>query len=57
MTTYDIPPDEWMRILRDIVGDLSAETLIGIPGLYEVLNEQFNNDIIDQWVEEQGDGE
>ncbi|MDH3604054.1 MAG: hypothetical protein OEU26_30980 [Candidatus Tectomicrobia bacterium] len=54
--TYDIANDDWDRMLGEIIGDLSAATLMQIPGVYEILSEHFNNEIIDQWQQEQEEG-
>jgi len=41
------------RILCEIIGDLSAASIIQIPGVYEEVAEYFNNEILDQWWMEQ----
>ena len=41
------------RILSTIVGKQSAQQLIAIPGIYEVVSEHFNNDILNEWGKEQ----
>jgi hypothetical protein len=35
------------NILVDILNESSASTLLSIPGIYEILSEYFNNDILD----------
>jgi len=52
MPKRKITDEEFDRILCGIIGDLSAETIIGIPGIYEVLAEHFNNEVLEQWKEE-----
>ena len=48
--------EDFDRILIDLVNDTSSETLITIPGIYELLAEYFNNDVLDAWDHEQGRG-
>lgn len=45
--------EEFNRILQECVID-NAETLLGIPGAYEVLSEHFNNDVLQTWSDENG---
>ena len=51
---HAIPHDDWDRILGEIIGDLSAASLMQVPGMYEVLSEHFGPAITEQWQEEQG---
>lgn len=54
MEEYDkMTQEDFDRILISIVGDVPASSLIGIPGIYEVLAEHFNNEVLDTWEEEQ----
>lgn len=47
--------DEFRDILADVVVDTEAATLLDIPGIYEVLSEHFNNDVLDKWAEDNPD--
>lgn len=47
----DIPHDDWVRILTEIMDD--SEDLLAIPGVYELVSEHYNNDIIACWQREQ----
>jgi hypothetical protein len=40
------------RILCDIIGDLSALTIVDIPGIFEILDSHFSTAIEEQWREE-----
>ena len=45
-TTFD-------RILIEILRDTTAEQLLTIPGIYEIVREEYNNDILSWWEREQ----
>ena len=54
MGEYDeMTQEDFDRILVSIVGDVPASSLIGIPGIYEILSEHFNNEVLETWEEEQ----
>lgn len=40
------------RILHSIVTEAGAHTLISIPGIYEVLSEHYNNQVLEEWEAE-----
>lgn len=48
----DLSTEDFDRILVDILCGMSAEQIIAIPGVYEVLSEYLNNEVLDQWREE-----
>jgi len=43
----DITPEEWIVAESELLQDLTASTILGIPGVAELVVEEFNNDIID----------
>lgn len=44
--------DEFDEILLEIVReDLSSEIVTSVPGVYELVREHFNNDVLDRWAE------
>jgi len=43
------------RLLLLEVENTSAQELLTIPGIYEVLSEHFNNAVLSSWDEEQED--
>ena len=49
----EMDTNDFDRILVSIVGDVPASSLIGIPGIYEILSEHYNNEVLDTWEEEQ----
>lgn len=53
MTTYDIPHDEWVCILEQVIDRdlLKPHQVLGIPGVYEILSEHYNNEVLSDWVE------
>ena len=44
--------NEFDGILESIVDGLTAAQILAIPGIYEVLREELNNDILDTWAEQ-----
>jgi len=47
--------DNFDRILQNLIVENSI-FLLSIPGVYEVLSEHFNNEVLDRWEAEQGKG-
>lgn len=41
------------RILTTIIRKQSANQLIAIPGIYEIVSEHFNNNVLEEWEKEQ----
>jgi len=41
------------EILDNIVGRLSTHEIMAIPGIYECMSEEFNNQVLDEWEVEQ----
>jgi len=53
MGKYDyLTPDEFDRILAEIVKE-NAGCILTIPGIYEILSEYWNNEVLDRWDSEQ----
>lgn len=49
---------EFDAILEELLGECSPSALLSIPGLYEIVREHFNNDILETWERRMGvDGE
>lgn len=44
--------DDFDRILGEIVDAQPASALLSIPGVYEAVREEFNNDVLTRWEEE-----
>lgn len=40
---------EFDRILAEILDESPASTLLSVPGVYEVVSEHFNNDVLRCW--------
>ena len=45
--------EDFYRILETIIRKQPASVLITIPGLYEVISEHFNNEVLEEWEKEQ----
>lgn len=59
--TYDkMSTDDFDRLLAEVINKETPDTLLAIPGVYEVLAEHYNNEVLDAWQAEQdanGNGE
>ena len=54
MNKYDaMTQTEFDNILMDILNDTRINQIIDIPGIYEILSEEFNNEILDIWEQKQ----
>jgi chromosomal replication initiation ATPase DnaA len=52
---YDkMTQQEFDDILADIMDEEIASNLLTIPGIYEIVAEYYNNDVLDKWEEEHG---
>jgi hypothetical protein len=53
MTDYSrMTTDDFQRILEEKVALLGTAELLAIPGIHEILSEELNNEILEQWEEE-----
>ncbi len=51
-----ITDKDYKRLLVARVGDMSAGTIVSIPGVYEILAKHFNDAILEDWeVEKEAD--
>ena len=46
----DISQDEFESILSDFICE-NYQEILSIPGVYELLAEYWNNDVIEEWLE------
>ncbi|NIR48314.1 hypothetical protein GWN75_07975 [candidate division KSB1 bacterium] len=44
-----INQEEFDRRLMKKLEDVKASELIHLPGIYEILSEEYNNEIIEEW--------
>lgn len=42
--------DDFDRLLAEIIDESPASCLLSIPGVYELLSEHYNNDVLNAWV-------
>lgn len=49
MKIYKINDEEFNAILCKILEKQIASQLLSIPGIYEIVSEYFNNDVLEQW--------
>ena len=54
MEKYEaITGDKFDEILVEILNEHRGGQLISIPGVYEILSEEFNNEILGRWAARQ----
>lgn len=54
MTKYSKMTDnDFDRILTSLLNDMKASELLSIAGIYEIVSEEYNNDVLDIWAGEQ----
>lgn len=46
-----ITQKEFDQILQNILKKQTGEQLLHIPGIYEILTEEYNNEVISVWEE------
>ena len=44
---------EFVRILGILIDQSPASNLLSVPGVYEVVSEDYNNAVIEYWEQEQ----
>ena len=49
----DITQAEFDNILKQFLKNFKGTELLSIPGIYEILSEEFNNDVIAVWEKQQ----
>ncbi len=47
--------DEFDAILDRLVGRMTTAEIMGYPGVYEILREELNNEILEVWEQENPD--
>lgn len=53
----NITYDEFYDLLVEILEDKSRTAILQIPGIYEILAEYYNNDVLDRWEAMNSEGE
>jgi rubrerythrin len=50
MNRYEkMTDDEFTKCLEDILSETSTGELLSIPGIYEIVSEHFNNEVLEKW--------
>lgn len=57
MKEYSITTEEFDARLQTKVTELGAAWLFTLPGVYEIVSEELNNDILTEWELENADNE
>jgi hypothetical protein len=47
--------DEFVRRLTEKVDEMTGGAVLAVPGVYELMSEHWNNDILDDWKSDQPD--
>jgi len=45
----EITQSEFDRLLLDMVDTMNGSTILAIPGVYEIVAEELNNDVLEAW--------
>jgi hypothetical protein len=45
--------EDFDRILVDIANEHTGAAILTIPGVYEILSEEFNDEVLTRWTNEQ----
>lgn len=45
--------EDFDRLLLEIVGQMTPAQILAIPGVYEIVSEELNNDVLCAWEVEQ----
>ena len=54
MGKYDkMTHEDFVKHLQRVLSDQSANDMLAIPGVWEVLSEHFNNEALESWEAEQ----
>ena len=53
MKRKQITTEEFDRELELILDDMTGAQLLSIPGVYEAVSEEFNNQVIENWETKQ----
>lgn len=51
----NISQEEFDRILEEMLEEMPASNLLTVPGIYEIVAEHFNNDVLREWSREHED--
>lgn len=49
--------EKFDQLLLEEVKRLSAEEILAVPGVYEIMREEFNNAVLEAWEKEQQEEE
>jgi len=52
LSNAEITDDHFNKILMKLMDKNPASHLLGIPGIYEIVSEKFNNDVLEFWENE-----
>lgn len=53
MSDYrDMTTEDFDRHLREVLNSMTPEQILAIPGVYEAVSEELNNEVLDSWDQE-----
>lgn len=44
-----ISQEQFDEQLRLLLSEMTADKLLHLPGIYEIVSEEYNNEVIDKW--------
>lgn len=50
----DMTDTDFDDLLAELIGTMCADEILAIPGVYEVLQEALNNEVLELWEEKHG---
>lgn len=50
-----ITNEDFNRLLKELVNKEPASNLLLIPGVYEIVSEEYNNEVLNLWASENSD--
>lgn len=53
----DITDEQFDALLRELVNQNPASYLLGIPWVYEIVAEEYNNEVLALWEQRQEDSD
>lgn len=54
---HEISTEAFDTILRGIVNDFTGEHILSYPGVYEILSEELNNNVLVEWERQKAESE
>jgi len=53
----DLTQEKFDDLLMELIGHKTVSSIISLQGIYEILSEEYNNDVLTLWEEKQIENE